>query len=1029
MSKGSGGLGIWAAAAAAVVLAVSGLGPLVVGGSASPVSMTFNLQDGVNYVVSPPQLADPVQSITNARELEASIRQQCGSNLRLEVAKWIPVSSSPLFSSGNFVQECYPLGSTIVPVTSPTGLCWNYPDDLTWGEREGIQIRVLGGDCSFTWQGMEVVPTDWSGLSLGSQLASVPWVPYQPGPRALDLMNAIGFQNVASVYRYLQASDGLQCYTGRMGDCFTNWPIVSGDGYFVAMNVGAPPGTPQNGAVLQGTLYRDTNPANGSRDPGEPGLAARFMRIVDSTLHAFYALTSAQGTYELRVPAGDVVLDPVFHAGELFTPPYRPLTVQANEVVGGLDFGRSRETDLGVALYPRHFAPASSPCSGAEMELCVRYENLGDTGVPDARVRLQLPPASDVTYVSASTTANCSAPPDALVPPDASNLLLWHPTGGLDPGERCTVCARFAVAPSPPPRISASASVHVDSSLAQDGVTGGISRNVQGYERDVACSEDPNDAQVSARCGSGGFVAPGETLTYLVRFQNSGTTTVTNATVAALLDRDLDESTLEVIDSSHPLSSVTLVPTRYVKFSMSGTSIPPSGQGYLLFSARLKPGLPEGTTLSGRGRVQLVSSFFTSFFTNAVLSIISSDGVLTGCDNCPLDPQACGPSLTLQSHTVADACNGTGSGGGNAVVEPGETATVPVRLENNGTAGTTGVVATLTTSTPGVTVTGGSSGYPNLDAGQSAVGNTPFEIQVDPGVPCGTVIQFNVAATANEGSWNGGSFTILVGAPGFVTVPYNSTDVPRPIPNLATITSALSVASTDPVLDVNVGVSITHPFTADLILTLIGPNGTRIVLASQRGTGSDYTNTVFDDEAATPISAGNAPFTGSFRPEAPLSVLDGIPGAGTWALEARDTTTLVAGTLTAWSIEIFTTRPPVCSFCTPAPPGPPGEVADFRAQDDERFVWSPTPSALTYDVVRGLLSGLPVGPSGGDEQCFESGISGTSTSDSTLPGYVTGGYWYLVQAVNGNGRGPFGNEHANPGPAGNGPARVTATCP
>src|SRR5207249_2740617 len=90
------------------------------------------------------------------------------------------------------------------------------------------------------------------------------------------------------------------------------------------------------------------------------------------------------------------------------------------------------------------------------------------------------------------------------------------------------------------------------------------------------------------------------------------------------------------------------------------------------------------------------------------------------------------------------------------------------------------------------------------------------------------------------------------------------------IPDAGTLNSTLTIAglSNQEIIDVNVNVTIDHGSDSDLVLTLIDPNGTPIVLSNRRGgTGANYTFTTFDDQAATPIAAGTAPFTGSFRPE------------------------------------------------------------------------------------------------------------------------------------------------------------------
>ena len=67
--------------------------------------------------------------------------------------------------------------------------------------------------------------------------------------------------------------------------------------------------------------------------------------------------------------------------------------------------------------------------------------------------------------------------------------------------------------------------------------------------------------------------------------------------------------------------------------------------------------------------------------------------------------------------------------------------------------------------------------------------------------------------------------------------------------------------------DVNVIVNITHPYVWDLRFGVVGPDGTFVYLsANNGGSGDNYTDTVFDDQATESITNGTAPFTGSYQP-------------------------------------------------------------------------------------------------------------------------------------------------------------------
>jgi hypothetical protein len=88
------------------------------------------------------------------------------------------------------------------------------------------------------------------------------------------------------------------------------------------------------------------------------------------------------------------------------------------------------------------------------------------------------------------------------------------------------------------------------------------------------------------------------------------------------------------------------------------------------------------------------------------------------------------------------------------------------------------------------------------------------------------------------------------------------------------------------------------------------------------------------------------------------------------------------------------------------------------------ITWNAAVGSSSSDVLRGLVSGLPVGPGGGDEVCLMSGIAGTSTTDFDTPN-PDEAFWYLVKGANACGTGPYGFAIQNGLPT----ARDSATCP
>jgi subtilisin-like proprotein convertase family protein len=145
-----------------------------------------------------------------------------------------------------------------------------------------------------------------------------------------------------------------------------------------------------------------------------------------------------------------------------------------------------------------------------------------------------------------------------------------------------------------------------------------------------------------------------------------------------------------------------------------------------------------------------------------------------------------------------------------------------------------------------------------------------------------------------------------------------ATDVPLALPDTAATTSTLTVdglPANATVADVDLTLTIAHPFDADLVISLIAPDGTPVRLAERRGlSGDNYTLTTFDDQAAQNVGDGVAPFSGSFRPEEALSTLNGKAPGGQWTLRVEDAGPGDTGTLESWSLRITASAPLASGF-------------------------------------------------------------------------------------------------------------------
>ncbi len=118
------------------------------------------------------------------------------------------------------------------------------------------------------------------------------------------------------------------------------------------------------------------------------------------------------------------------------------------------------------------------------------------------------------------------------------------------------------------------------------------------------------------------------------------------------------------------------------------------------------------------------------------------------------------------------------------------------------------------------------------------------------------------------------------------------------------------------ILDLDVGVTLTHSSVFDLQISLQSPNGTTLSLNAYNPDneffqGADYSQTIFDDEAPTPIGQARPPFTGRFRPNSSkgLEVFDGQDAYGSWHLQIYDAYYYDTGTLNNFELTITVPEP------------------------------------------------------------------------------------------------------------------------
>ncbi len=262
-----------------------------------------------------------------------------------------------------------------------------------------------------------------------------------------------------------------------------------------------------------------------------------------------------------------------------------------------------------------------------------------------------------------------------------------------------------------------------------------------------------------------------------------------------------------------------------------------------------------------------------SFQVNVIAGNIAGDGVPGNADTTDQDfalviynTGALSQPVLYRSATRWIEAFGNADG----AVQTGEVWDLEVDLNNvQGAPTASGVSAVLSTPSSGLQLLQDTSAYTDIPGGGMQTNLARYRVRVLHSLGCSSA-PLNLAVTYTGGS-SAVTLDPLTPTPvSSSSQTYTSTAVPAAIPdNNATGVLVPVTVDAGTVGDVNVNLSLTHTYDSDLAISLQGPGGaTTVSLAYRRGSsGDNYTNTTFDDEAATPISSGSAPFTGSFRPD------------------------------------------------------------------------------------------------------------------------------------------------------------------
>ena len=358
------------------------------------------------------------------------------------------------------------------------------------------------------------------------------------------------------------------------------------------------------------------------------------------------------------------------------------------------------------------------------------------------------------------------------------------------------------------------------------------------------------------------------------------------------------------------------------------------------------------------------------------------------------------PVLVHSSTTLADPGPG---GDADFTFESDEEIALTEQVRNAGTLGATGLAATLTPG-GGLTATQASSAYPDLPPGAAGSNAPPFEAELPNAAACGVdaPAMLDITTTTPAVETHRISLSLPTGETG-APLDHNASSLPLGIPDdsAAGVSSSVFVPERGRIKDLNVRLpgtvavpAIEHDFLGDVVIDLIGPDGTSVRLAEHPGGpdnfGKDFVDVTFDDQASLRLGAPNDPvpaqrpsYSGTFKPQNDqLSRFDGKSRRGTWTLRVRDLFESDTGTLRAWGL---TSRKAVC---------------DFDATPPDTSLVS-TPSNPTYETAP-IFAFTSSDPGATFECRLDSGAYEPCSSPKGYSGLSPGSHTFSVRAIDGS---------------------------
>jgi len=366
--------------------------------------------------------------------------------------------------------------------------------------------------------------------------------------------------------------------------------------------------------TISGTVYLEENNEDCIPDSAAQGVANMLVWL--DTNHSTF--TDAQGNYSFNVNPGiyQVSLLPNNPSYDLLCSGPIPVDVSGvNEVSEGNDFFVELKPSNDLRIYVNK----GNARPGFDQRINICLFNYG-----------MEPASGSVTFRHDSLQQFESAIPmqDAYDP--STNTITWD-FNDLPPGGTVIV---FKVTMSIDQTVPLGTllSMYFEATPIIDDLT--PLNNVKYCEQTVTGSYDPNDKQVDpVGVGETGDVYDLEAeLSYLIRFQNTGTDTAFTVVIKDTLSTNLDIGTVLPGASSHPYE-VTFEDERVLVFTFNDIYLPdslvnePESHGWVFFDVQVKEGLTYGDEVLNSAAIYF--DYNQPIITNTVQTTLALESLAT----------------------------------------------------------------------------------------------------------------------------------------------------------------------------------------------------------------------------------------------------------------------------------------------------------------------------------------------------------------------------------------------------------------